>query len=87
MLLRALRLPLSLPLVPKAFALAPSACTSRTGPLRIDMFGAAFFGVGLALSMALSRLGGMVLDDRWPFPVSGKVVVSEKRVRSSEVDM
>lgn len=42
------------------------------------MFGAAFFGVGLALSMALSRLRGMVLTDRWPLPVIGKVVVSEK---------
>lgn len=29
----------------------------------------------------------MVLDDRWPFPVSGKVVVSEKRVRDSDLDM
>lgn len=87
MLLRALRLPLSLSLVPKAVARDPSACNSRTGPLRMDMFGAAFFGVGLALSMALSRLGGMVLADRWPFPVSGKAVVSEKRVRNSVIDM
>lgn len=53
----------------------------------MDMFGAAFFGAGLALSMALSRLGGMVLADRWPFPVSGKAAVSEKRVRNSVIDM
>lgn len=81
MLLRAFRLPLSLSLLPKAFTLGPSTCNSRTGPLRIDMFGAAFFGVGLALSMALSRLGGMVLADRRPFPVIDKRIVSQKSVK------
>lgn len=45
----------------------------------MDIFGAAFFGVGLALSMALSRLRGIVLTDRWPFPVIDKVIVSEKK--------
>ena len=58
-----------MPLTSVPFTADPSISISTIGPLRIEIPGAAFFGTGFALSIALSRLFGTMTSDLLAGPI------------------